>query len=76
MSERFDIESMMKKIPDRYKLVIAATQRARALNLGEKPLVDTKFKNNALIALEELSKDKLKLSIKAPSKTDEKEKKK
>ncbi len=70
-----DMEAIFKRIPDRYKLVVAAVQRARALNLGEKPLVDSKIKNNAIIALEEISAGKIRMEIKPESKDEHASKK-
>ncbi len=57
------MEAILKKIPDRYKLVVAAAQRARALNLGEKPLVEARLKNNAIIALEEFADGRINVDL-------------
>ena len=61
MLEKIDMEAILKVIPDRYKLVVAAAKRAKALNLGEKPLVESKLKNSALIALEEIASGRIRL---------------
>ena len=68
MPEKINMEYMLKLIPDRYKLVVCASKRARALNLGEKPLVESRLKNNALIALEEIANGKVKLGNKEAKK--------
>ena len=73
MADKVNMEALLKMVPDRYKVCSAASQRARALNLGEAPLIDSKFKNNALIALDEIAKGAVRVSAKAPSKTEEKE---
>ena len=76
MPDKVDVEAMFRNISDRYKLVSAAAQRARALNLGEKPMTDTKFRNNALIALDEIAQGKIKMLPHKSSKADQKESKK
>ena len=76
MADKVNMETLLKQIPDRYKVVSIAAQRARALNLGEKPLVDSKFKNNALIALEEIVSGAVKMELKPRSRSEEKEGKK
>ncbi len=58
------MEAILKKIPDRYKLVVAAAQRARALNLGVKPLVESRVKNNAIIALQEFADGRFNVDLK------------
>ena len=68
------MESMLKIIPDRYKLVVAASKRARALNLGEKPLIDSKYKNNALIALDEIASGRVRLGGKTSSRSEKEHK--
>ncbi len=59
------VEDCLKKIPNRFQLVLTATYRARELNQGSTPKVDTKNKNcvtalreiaNGHIGLEMLSK--------------------
>ena len=76
MSEKVNMEAILKAIPDRYKLVVAATQRARALNLGAPALVESKLKNNAIIALAEMATGKTKVISKPVSKSEEKDSKK
>lgn len=48
------IESDRKKIDSRYRLVIAAAQRAKQLAGGARPKVSTKAKKVTTIAIEEL----------------------
>ncbi len=76
MPDKPSIDIISKIVPDRYKLVVAAAQRARALNFGQKPLLDTKLKNNALIALEEIARGKVKVATKAVVEEEEKAPKK
>ncbi len=66
-----DMEAIFKRMPDRYKMVVAASQRARGLNLGEKPLVEGKIKNNAIIALEEIACGKVRMEVTAKGKDEE-----
>lgn len=75
MPDKLDVETLLKAIPDRYKLVVIAAKRAKALSLGEKPLIDSKQKNPALIALEEIVQGKVKMANK-PQGHEEKESKK
>ncbi|MBI5025745.1 MAG: DNA-directed RNA polymerase subunit omega [Nitrospirae bacterium] len=48
------IEFEREKIEGRYRLVVAASQRARDLSQGSQPKVQTKAKKMATIALEEV----------------------
>ena len=72
MPDKTDIEKILKVVSDRYKLCVVASKRARALNLGEKPLAESKYKNNALIALEEIAAGKIRLAHKPSSRAEEK----
>jgi len=48
-----------KRITSPYKLSILASKRARQLQMGAPPLVETKFKNYTNIALLEIAKGKV-----------------
>ena len=66
------VDKLLKAVPDRYGLVIAAAKRARQINnyhhqLGEgtfedfpPPLVESRSKNYLTIALEEVAEGKIK----------------
>ena len=41
---RITVEDCLEKIPNRFQLVLAATYRARMLNQGHSPKVETKNK--------------------------------
>lgn len=51
---RITVEDCLKKIPNRFELVLCATYRARQLNNGHAPHVDAKGKNT-VIALREIA---------------------
>jgi DNA-directed RNA polymerase omega subunit len=61
MTVDLNIESILKIFPDRYKVCVAASQRAKSLCLGDAPLIETKHQNNALIALEEIVRGKIRI---------------
>lgn len=48
-------------VNSRYSIVIAAAKRARQIIDGEEPLIDTKQTKPLSIAIEELSKGKIKI---------------
>lgn len=76
MSEKVNMEAILKANPDRYKLCVVASRRARALNLGEPALVESKIKNNAIIALAEMASGKIKAGPGLDPKAEEKDGKK
>ena len=51
---RITVEDCMKKIPNRFEMVLCAAYRARQLNDGHAPRVDAKDKNT-VIALREIA---------------------
>lgn len=55
------LEELVKNINSRYKLVLAAAQRANELAKGEPSLIVTKSKKVPAVALEEIAKGKIHL---------------
>lgn len=53
------IQSEKEKLDSRFRLVVIASQRAKELAFGAKTKIDTKFKKNPTIAIEEALEDKL-----------------
>ena len=51
---RITVEDCLKKIPNRFEMVLCAAYRARQLNDGHAPRVDAKDKNT-VIALREIA---------------------
>lgn len=51
---RITVEDCMKKIPNRFEMVLCAAYRARQLNDGHAPRVEAKDKNT-VIALREIA---------------------
>jgi DNA-directed RNA polymerase subunit omega len=60
---RVTIENVKKRIANRYEIILLAAHRARNLEFGAKPLIDTKNKKikNALLALMEIESGKIDL---------------
>ena len=52
---RVTIEDCINKVPNRFELVILATQRARELSRGSPPMVKPENDKNAVVALRELA---------------------
>lgn len=57
---RIVTDQLLQNIKNRYELVILASRRARALNQGERPLVESDSKDPVTIALEEIMAGKVK----------------
>lgn len=55
---RITVEDCLEKIPNRFQLVLAATYRARMLNQGHTPLVQTTDKSS-ITALREIAAGKV-----------------
>lgn len=53
------VEYDKKKIDSRFRIVSAASQRARELAYGAKPKIETKFKRFTTVAIEEVLEEKL-----------------
>jgi DNA-directed RNA polymerase subunit omega len=53
------IESEKEKVDSRFRLVVIASQRSKELAFGAKSKVDTKFRKNSTVAIEETLEGKL-----------------
>ena len=60
---RITIEDCLKRIPNRFQLTLAATNRARQLTLGATPLVDDNKDKPTVIALREIASGKVGLEV-------------
>ena len=56
---RITIEDCLDKIPNRFELTLAATNRARQISAGSSPLVDTDRDKPTVIALREIAMGKV-----------------
>ncbi len=55
---RITVEDCLKKIPNRFQMVLVAAFRARQITQGHKPMVDAKDKPT-VIALREIAEGKV-----------------
>jgi DNA-directed RNA polymerase subunit omega len=56
---RITIEDCLAKIPNRFELTLAATNRARQISAGSAPLVETDRDKPTVIALREVAAGKV-----------------
>jgi DNA-directed RNA polymerase subunit omega len=56
---RITIEDCLTKIPNRFELTLAATNRARQISAGSAPLVDGDRDKPTVIALREIASGKV-----------------
>ena len=56
---RITIEDCLDKIPNRFELTLAATNRARQISAGSAPLVDSDRDKPTVIALREVAAGKV-----------------
>ena len=56
---RITIEDCLAKIPNRFELTLAATNRARQISAGSAPLVDTDRDKATVVALREIAAGKV-----------------
>ena len=56
---RITIEDCLAKIPNRFELTLAATNRARQIALGATPLVEPNRDKPTVIALREIASQKI-----------------
>jgi DNA-directed RNA polymerase subunit omega len=56
---RITIEDCLEKIPNRFELTLAATNRARQISAGSSPLVDTDRDKPTVVALREIAAGKV-----------------
>lgn len=60
---RITIEDCLERIPNRFELTLAVTNRARQLSAGATPLVDADRDKPTVIALRELAAGKIGLEM-------------
>ncbi len=60
---RITIEDCLARIPNRFELTLAATNRARQLSAGSSPLVDPDRDKPTVIALREVALGKVGLEM-------------
>jgi DNA-directed RNA polymerase subunit omega len=56
---RITIEDCLAKIPNRFELTLAATNRARQISAGSSPLVETDRDKPTVVALREVAAGKV-----------------
>ena len=56
-----NVTDLLKKVDNRYKLVIATSKRARQIATGSKPLTDVEEKSPVTLAVNEISEGKVKI---------------
>lgn len=63
------LEELLKTVSSYYKLVLTAAQRANELAKGAQPLIVTKSKKAATVALEEIAKGKVRYETEKETKS-------
>ena len=58
------LEKSLDKVPNRYLLVVLAAKRARQLNRGAQPQLETKQKKPTSVALEEIADARIAYRVK------------
>jgi DNA-directed RNA polymerase subunit omega len=58
------LENALNKVSNRYLLVVLSAKRARQINRGAPPRVETKYKKPTSCALEEISQAKVEYRVK------------
>ena len=53
------VTNLLKKVNNRYELVVITAKRARQLSKGEKPLIDKKEESNVTLAADEIAEGKV-----------------
>ena len=53
------VTDLLKKVNNRYELVVITAKRARQLSKGEKPLIDKKEASNVTLAADEIAEGKV-----------------
>lgn len=61
------LEQALNKVANRYLLVVLAAKRARQINRGAPPRVETRYRKPTSIALEEISQAKVEYRVKDES---------
>ena len=60
---RITIEDCLERIPNRFELTLAATNRARQVSAGSTPMVDADRDKPTVIALREIASGKVGLEM-------------
>ncbi len=63
------LEKALNKVSNRYLLVVLAAKRARQINRGAPPRVDTRQKKPTSVALEEVAAAKVEYRVKEEGET-------
>jgi DNA-directed RNA polymerase subunit omega len=63
------LEQAVDKVSNRYLLVVLSAKRARQINRGAAPRVDSKHKKPTSVALEEIAAAKVEFRVKAADET-------
>jgi len=63
------LEQALSKVSNRYLLVVLAAKRARQLNRGAPPRVETRYRKPTSIALEEIAAGKIEYRLKDEGET-------
>jgi DNA-directed RNA polymerase subunit omega len=63
------LEHALNKVSNRYLLVVLSAKRARQINRGAAPRVETKYKKPTSTALEEISQAKVEYRMKEEGET-------
>ena len=53
------VTDLLKKVGNRYELVVATAKRARQLSMGEKPLSDKEEASSVTLAADEIAEGKV-----------------
>ncbi|MFQ5829595.1 MAG: DNA-directed RNA polymerase subunit omega [Candidatus Methylomirabilia bacterium] len=61
------LEKALQKVPNRYLLVVLSSKRARQLNRGAAPQIESKHKKASSTALEEVAEGKVGYRLKDQS---------
>lgn len=56
-----NVTDLLKKVNNRYELVIATSKRARQIATGSKPLTDVEEKSPVTLAVNEIAEGKVKI---------------
>lgn len=58
---RITVEDCIVKVPNRFELVMLASQRAKDITSGSQPAIDRQRDKNAVLALREIAEEKVSL---------------
>jgi DNA-directed RNA polymerase subunit omega len=63
------LEQAVSKVSNRYLLVVLSAKRARQINRGAPPRVESRHKKPTSVALEEIAGNKVEYRVKEPEET-------